>query len=242
MWVSLQNRAMGFAALTQITRKASDKRRIASRVIAEPSLLPQVMAGLASAKAAIKFGCAKVLLIISEEDPQLLYPQWDLFASQLESDNQIIRWGAIRIIGNLAQVDHDNRFEAIFKTYFAPIRGPVMITAANIIGASPAIVAAKPHLAGRIAAVVLKVEQAEYATAECRNVAIGHAITAFGKLFDRITDPAPILAFVHRQLGNSRNAVRVKAQKFLRKHAPEHAITAAPARAPRSPSRRPAPS
>jgi len=93
-----------------------------------------------------------------------------------------------------------------------------MISAANVIGGAARIALARPGLADRVAAEVLKVERASYATAECRNVAIGHAVSAFGEFFHVLRrQRAPVLEFVRRQLTNSRPATRKKAERFLRK-------------------------
>ena len=64
---------------------------------------------------------------------------------------------------------------------------------------------------------LLKVEDATYQTPECRNVALGHVITAFDQLFDQITRKRAVLQLVTRQLANRRAATRKKAEKFLRK-------------------------
>jgi hypothetical protein len=92
-----------------------------------------------------------------------------------------------------------------------------MITAANVIQGGARIARAKPQLADNIAAQVLKVEKANYQTAECRNVAIGHAVTALGEILDLLSEPAPILRFVRRQLKNPRPSTRKKAEQFLKK-------------------------
>jgi len=69
-----------------------------------------------------------------------------------------VRMGA-RALSQLARVDAEDKFTAIFDKHFAPIRGPVMITAAHIIQGGARSAAAKPHLADRIAAEVLKVDR-----------------------------------------------------------------------------------
>jgi hypothetical protein len=93
-----------------------------------------------------------------------------------------------------------------------------MITAANVIKGAAGTAVAKPHLAGRIAKALLGVEKAKYQTAECRNIALGHAIEAFDLFFDRIEDRKPVLELVRRQRKNRRNATRLKAERFLKKH------------------------
>ena len=92
-----------------------------------------------------------------------------------------------------------------------------MITAANVIQGGARIARAKPQLADRIATEVLKVSRGRYQTAECRNIAIGHAILALGEILDLLAQPEPVIGFVRRQLRNKRPATRKKAEQFLKK-------------------------
>lgn len=203
--------------LHQIAKKESDKDAIAAKVIKNPELLPVIIDGLGADKARVKYGCAKVLRIVSDEAPELLYPRFAFFADLLNSDNNILKWEAIYVIANLAAVDTEDRIEAIFDTYFELIPGPVLITAANVIGGAAKIALAKPQLTERIAKELLKVEKAQYKTTECRNVALGQAIKAFDQFFDEIRDKGPVIAFVRRQLENARTATRKKAEVFLKR-------------------------
>jgi hypothetical protein len=76
---------------------------------------------------------------------------------------------------------------------------------------------AHPRLAGKAAQEILRAERGNYRTAECRNIAIGHAIRQLGRLVPFIPDPRPVVAMVQRQQNNSRNATRKKAAEFLRR-------------------------
>jgi len=205
--------------LKQIADKNSDKDVIAEKVIGEPALLKDVYDGLDAKAARVKYGCAKVLRIISDARPELLYPRFNFFAGLLDSDNKIMQWQAIYVIANLARVDSRNRFDKIFARYFSPIPGPVLITAANVIGAAAKIALARPEMTDRITAEILKVGRAKYQTAECRNVALGHAIKSFDQFFNQIEDKQPVVRLVRRQLKNTRSATRKKAEKFLARHA-----------------------
>ena len=184
--------------------------------------LEELLRGLDPDNARIKYGCAKALRLVSEERPELLYPRFDFFVGLLDNENKILQWEAAFVLSQLAHVDSDGRFAAIFDKYFSPIAGPVMITAANVIRGGARIAQAKPQLADRIAAEVVRVAQARYQTRECRNVAIGHAILALGDFVDRLNAPGPALQFVRRQLRNPRPATRKKAKQFL-KRARSHA-------------------
>ena len=203
--------------LLQIGQPGSDPERIARKVLAKPALVAEIIQGLQADAARVKYGCAKVLRLVSERAPELLYPHFDLFVRMLDHENKILQWEAIFVLSHLVRVDTKDRFETIFRNYFTPIPGPVMITAANVIGGAARIAVARPRWADRIAREVLKVARARYQTAECRNVALGHAIEAFDQFFDLLRDRAPVVRFVKGQLKNSRHATRKKAEQFLKK-------------------------
>jgi hypothetical protein len=204
--------------LQQISRKGSNKEQIAEQVIEQPDLLSEIFEGLNSDQANIKYGCDKILRRISEKAPELLYPHFGFFANNLSSENTFFKWGAIHILANLAAVDAENKFEKIFDDYFAPIPGPVLITAANVIKGAAKIASAKPHLAERIAQALLPVEKAKYQNAECRNIALGQVIKTVGQFFDQIKDKEPMIKLVRKQLKNSRNATKKVAETFMKKN------------------------
>lgn len=186
-----------------------------------PSLTRQQVAALcrnlSSPVARVRYGAGKLLVLASEQDPRSLYHSFDFFAELLDGPNTILRWNATRILGNLAVVDRLDKLDELLPRYFAPVAGPEMIGAANAIQAAAAIALAKPNLADRIAGEIIKVDGASYRTAECRNVAIGHAIASLSRFFPQIRRPAKVLAFVRAQVSNTRPSTRAKAEKFLRK-------------------------
>jgi hypothetical protein len=203
------------ASLTLIHRAALNPPQLARKAIKNPSLLPEILEGLNAAKPHIKYGCAKTLCLASEHRPDLIYPHFDCFVRLLDHENKILQWNAAFVLSHLARVDSRNKLAAIFRKYFSPIPGPVMITAANVIQGGARIAQAKPQLADRIAAEIRKVARARYQTPECRNVAIGHAILALGDIRHLLRDPAPAVQFVRKQTRNRRPTTRKKAEAFL---------------------------
>ena len=202
--------------LATFLQAAQNPQRLARTAASKPRLLPEILDGLNADKPRVKYGCAKTLRLLSEQHPDLLYPHFDFFVRLLDHENRILQWDAALVLSHLARVDSEDKFATVFSRYFAPIPGPVMISAATVIGGAARIARAKPHLADRIAAEVLKVGKARYQTAECRNVAIGHAILALGDLLPLLRRPAPVVQFVRRQTRNSRPATRKKAEQFLK--------------------------
>ena len=191
--------------------------RLTSQVKRKPELMDALLDGLSSDVARVKFAAAKALRHLSERAPDLIYPHFDFFANFLRHENSILRWNAILLLGNLAAVDQERKLDRMIDDYLSPIRGPHLIDAGNAMRGATAIAAAKPYLADTIARQILRVERATYATPECRNVAIGHAINSLDRLFPSIAGKRAVQLFVFRQLENSRSATRKKAERFLRK-------------------------
>jgi HEAT repeat protein len=202
--------------LTRVRQAALNPQRLALKAIRQPQVLPAIIEGLKADKPRVKYGCAKALRLISEQRPDRLYPFFDFFVGLLDHENKILQWEALFVLSHLARADDDDKCADVLDRYLSPIPGPVMITAANAIQGGARIAQAKPHLADRIAAEILKVPTARYGTAECRNVAIGHAIVALGDMLPLLRNPAPTVAFVRRQTRNPRPATRRKAARFLR--------------------------
>jgi hypothetical protein len=204
--------------LLQLSKQGADVADLAAKAAKQPGMLAEVFEGLRADRPRIKYGCAKVLRLISEESPAALYPHFDRMVALLESDNKILQWTAINVIGNLAAVDSEARIEKIAARYLKPIRGPVMITAANVMGGAAKIALAKPKLADKIAKEILKVEAARYQTPECRNVALGHSINSLAQFFSHLSKRQAVVNMVRRQLRNPRNATRRKAERFLKRY------------------------
>ena len=203
---------------TEVIKPDADIEKLVERVVSRPELLQEAFNGLGADTARVKYGCLKLLRLVSERKPSILYAEIGRFFQLLDSENNIFKWGAIIIIGNLAAVDTEGKIDEVLDRYLQPISGHIMITAANVIGGAGKIAVAKPHLADRIARALLKVESATYQTGECRNVAVGHAVESFDLFFEHLKHPRPVVEFVKRQLNNRRNAVKKKAVRFLKKH------------------------
>lgn len=201
-----------------IKKEKPDFDRLVNQAVESPDILAAVLEGIGSGPANIKYRALKIAGLISEIHPELLYDKFSFFATLTKDGNSIKKWGAINIIGNLAKIDCDCKFENIFGEFFEPVMGPFMITAANTITAGGKIARANPKLQERIAVEILKVKDASCATDECKNIAIGHAIDAFDKFFPFTNNKDEIVDFVSKNTCNSRNATRKKAEKFLKKY------------------------
>ena len=204
--------------MENLGNKAITPEDLAVEVLENLDLLPKIFEGISSSNPNIKFGCAKILRTVSAEKPEELYPKIDFFIGLLDSPNNIIKWNAIDVVANLAKVDTKNRIEGIFEKYFGMLSDESMVAAAHIIDNSGKIACAKPNSTPKITAELLKLEEISR-NQECVNILCGKAILAFGVYFHQIENKEEVISFVKRQLNNSRNATKVKAEKFLKKYA-----------------------
>ena len=84
-----------------------------SQVIKNPKLIEVLIYAIDSEKGSIKFGCEKIVRLVSEKKPGLVYSYFDFLVQLLDSENNFLKWGAIITISNLASVDSKNQFEKI---------------------------------------------------------------------------------------------------------------------------------
>ena len=208
--------------LVKLADKSLTKEGLRRRVEQDFGLLPVLLEGTGSAKAAVRYGCAKALMDLSAEHPEQLYPYMDSFIALLDSKYRILTWNALAIIANLAAVDGDKKFDAAFDKYYGFLDNEYMVTVANTVGNSGKIALAKPYLTPRITAELLKVEDVSlspHLTEECKRVIAEKAVETFDVFFDKLEEKEKkkVLAFVERQLHNPRRTLSMKAAGFLEK-------------------------
>ncbi|HEX9863305.1 MAG TPA: hypothetical protein VGB11_08520 [Candidatus Bathyarchaeia archaeon] len=206
--------------LKKLAAKTLTKDELRRKVEHDFSLLPTLLTGLSSPKAAIRYGCAKILMDLSAEYPEKLYPYMDTFVALLGSKYRILTWNAMAIIANLAKVDKEQKFDAVFDKYYGFLKDEYMVTVANIVGNSGKIALAKPHLIPKITEKLLTVENLSvtpHLTDECKRVIAEHAIGAFDLFFDKVKQKEKVFAFVERQLNSSRRTLQAQAENFLKK-------------------------
>jgi hypothetical protein len=208
--------------LVKLADKTLTKHGLHQRVEQDFGLLPVLLEGTCSSEAAVRYGCAKVLMDLSDDHPEKLYPHMDAFIKLLDSKYRILTWNALAIIANLAKVDMDKKFDAVFDKYYGFLGNEYMVTVANTVGNSGKIALAKPYLIPRITAELLKVEQVSvtpHLSEECKRVIAEIAVKTFDLFFDKLDEKEKkkVLSFVERQLGSSRKTLNTKAKDFLEK-------------------------
>ena len=206
--------------LQKLVNKSMTKEELLQKVNRNFDLLPEVVKGVSSPKATIRYGCAKVLMDLSEKHPEKLYPYMDFFTSLLDSKYRILTWNAMAIIANLAHVDKDQKFDAIFDKYYSFMNDPYMVTVASVVGHSSKIAVAKPYLIQKITNELLKVENmatTPHLTEECKRVIAEKTIESFDKFFDQVNTQDRVISFVKKNFHSPRETLRQVAENFIAK-------------------------
>ena len=206
--------------LQKLESKSITKEALFQMVKQNFNLLPEVLNGVSSSKAAIRYGCAKVLMDLSEEHPEKLYPYMGFFIALLDSKYRILTWNAMAILANLAKVDVDKKFDVVFNKYYSYLNDAYMVTVANVVGNSAKIALAKPYLIQKITNELLKVENISttpHLTEECTRVIAEQAIKSFAVFFDKIKQKEKVVSFASRYLNSSRKTLKKAAEEFVTK-------------------------
>lgn len=206
--------------LQKLGSKEITKAELFHKVEQDFSLLPELLEGTSSPKAAVRYSCGKVLMDLSEKYPDRLYPYMDNFIGLLDSKHRILTWNAMAIIANLTKVDKDRKFDAIFDKYYSYLSNEYMVTVANVVGNSAKIASAKPYLAQKIAAELLKVQDLKvtpHLTGECKLVIAEQAIKTFNTLINCNQNKKALIDFAKKHQNSPRTSLREEAQSFLKK-------------------------
>lgn len=231
------NKIVSFAHNNQnLEGKFMDKEKFIKRLKAKPdsneliaetsedsSVLNLMFDIVSTETSTIKYTCTKIIRRVSEQKPELIYPYFEEIVKWLHNDNSFIKWDGIMTMSNLVAVDSEDKFDAIFQEYFALIKDPHMITAANVIGNAWKIVIARPELESDITKRLLEVQRITYMnkgepSPECNRIACGQVIECFEQYFDQSSNQAAMIAFAEEQLASCRKSVAKIASKFLKKH------------------------
>ena len=206
--------------LQKLENKTMTKQQLFKKVKQNHGLISDILGGISSSKPAIRYGCAKVLMDLSEEEPEQLYPHMDFFINLLESKYRILTWNAIIIISNLTRVDKEKKFDLIFNKYYSYLDDEYMVTVANVVGNSGKIALAKPYLTQKITDKLLKVENISitpHLSEECKRVITEHAIRTLYVFFPQIEQKDKVILFVKKHINSSRISLRTESEKFLKK-------------------------
>ncbi len=197
-----------------LSKKPINIERLAEKALQDKGLLAELLEKLWSKEETIRYNSHKVLCLISQEHPRILYPQWDYFAQFLESDNTYHKLSAIHILANLTKVDTRGKFEKMFDRFYGLLDDKSFITAAYLAGASGKVAKAKPKLQTRITNRLFGIDKTHH-DPERRELVKGYIIESFKEYFEEAKNKKKIIEFVKKQLKSKSPRTKKIAKDFI---------------------------
>lgn len=176
-------------------------------------ILDDLLALIHEKKEKIRFNSYETLRIVSETNPEKLYPRWQKMEDLLTQKNNYLKFIGINLLGNLVAADTKGLFETCFEKFFGILKEEVTIAPVYVVRNSWKIVKAKPHLENQITDMLLRLDKIHPG----KQIAMikGEAIATFDKYFDLSSNQKDIIKFVTDQLENPSPKARKLAKEFL---------------------------
>ena len=203
--------------ISDLIDKQNDVESVARMALEDATVLSELLEGIQSSQDFIRYNSFKVILLISENHPEILYPQWALFKKMLDSNNGYFRLIAIQIIANLTKVDTENRFEKLFDKYFGELSREKTMTVAHAASNAGKIAKAKLGLQSTITDKLVNLDRI-YRGKQI-DLVKGYTIEAFSQYFNEATvkDKGHILEFVRQEQTSRSPRTKKIALEFLNK-------------------------
>lgn len=215
--------------LVNYLKAKPDLQLFINDVIEDKTILDSLFDIAATETSSIKYACTKIIRMVSEKEPELIYPYFEILAKWIHHKNSFIKWDGIITLSNISAVDDENKFKDIYQDYFALIQDPQMVTASNVVGNAWKIVLAKPELENDITKKLLKVPDIVYLhkgspSPECNYIVCGQVLECFDHYFNSSKNQSEMINFAKEQLNSKRKSVVKIAEKFLKQHLCEDKI------------------
>jgi len=200
--------------ISELEQKDINPEIFAEKIIANPDCINQYLDGLLSKNETYRYNCFKVLYVVSEEKPSLLYPHWDFFINHFRSENNYHKMSTVLIIANLTSVDTENKFETIFDEFYENLKSKKTIVPIYVIKSSGKIVNFKPNLERKITDLLLNIENIH--PGKQIELVKSAVIESFSEYYKNTEEKNKIIDFVKKQLYSKSPKTRNVAKEFIK--------------------------
>jgi hypothetical protein len=185
----------------------------AAEAIANEKKLEEQLQRLLSKDDNTRFTSFKIIFLVSQHHPSILYPKWDFFVRLLKDPNNYRQLIAIRILAQLTTLDVQNKFEELFETYYDILKGKKTMIAAHVVANSGIIAQAKPSLEPEITKKLLSIDALHQG--KQKELIKGYALEAFSDYFQKTRNKTAILSFARKLINSDSPKTAKKAKEFL---------------------------
>lgn len=165
----------------------------------------------------VKYGFAKELIKLGKSNPSFLYNYFDSWIDLMNSDNNIIKWTAIDILGYISSVDNDRKISTQINNLFRLLHSGKLITCNHAIFALGLIAKNDPGQMSRIIKELITISNDTFETEECKAIATGKVIETMGYFISEISRDIDIVEFIKKAQSSQRNATKKKADLLMNK-------------------------
>jgi hypothetical protein len=164
----------------------------------------------------VKYGFAKELLKTGAGNPKQLYGDFGYWVMLMSSDNNVLKWTAIDIIGYLSAVDDENRIGGILPELLKFLHGGALISCNHSIFSLGLIAQNKPEFKQMIFNELIAITGDRFDTDECKDIAMGKVIEALKPFARDIGNDKDIIGFIGSSARSERASTRKKAERLLK--------------------------
>ena len=186
---------------------------VTKKALKDKEILLGLLEGILSKNETIRSNSFKVLMLLSNKYPVVLYSKWDYFVGMLDSDNAFFKFMAVQLIANLTKIDKKNKFKKIFGKYYDLLNDSVIV-AGHITANSGKIARAKPELQSKITNKLLNIDKTKQ---KHKDLIKAGAIESFSEYFKESNEKGKIIEFIKKQLNCESPKTRKTAKNFLEK-------------------------
>jgi len=202
--------------LAYLEKKDINPNMFAKKIIQKPVIIIEYLKGLYSKNETYSYNCFKILNIVTDRKPDIMYSHWDFFVNLLKSDNNYHKMSAIIIIANLTAVDTEKKFENIFDMFYENLKSSNTIVPIYIVKSSGKIVKYKPELEGKITRILLDIEKIH--PGKQIELVKSAVIESFSEYFNKTSNKDKIIFFIEKQINSKSPKTRKTAKEFIKKY------------------------
>lgn len=172
-----------------------------------------IIQGLRSEKRKVQSGCAELASLLSEDNPELVYPHIDLFLTNLtEAKAPVLRWEAVCTLGNLASVDKNKQIPSYIPQIVPFLNNKSIVLQGHSVRALAKIAKGFPDKAPEILDIVVNSKE------NFPDNRIGFVIEAMELLIQNSQLKQKIIEFIEPYTRSNIKVVAKKAIKVLKKN------------------------
>jgi hypothetical protein len=176
----------------------------------------EALTDLDSNKEKLRYKAFNILLALSENSPELLYPEWGKLVKILNKEEVSNKYVAIPIIANMTSVDKENKFDEIFELFYELLNHESPVVSPHIARQSGKIIKAKPYLQKNIITKLLSTDEKSF----CRHKELlkSYVIDALDECFSFLENKEQVIQFVEKQVDSKSPKTKKRAREFLKKY------------------------